>query len=247
MNRSKAPLSAPSTFSTGTLLRSLVGGLALGGALAGCSAILPPDQDDDGVERCDTADDCTAPASNRLEAVCALGEGQSDASPKVCVAEYTTISCATAAGIDNLTEAYDAAVLDLGGYYARCTEENLGKRGCPGAPGSGCEAGLIVVEGICQVEGDLVRGYSSTEDRGIDVKDQYCRYFFCDDSFVCGPDDTCVPCTPGVPVGQGGCGDLWINGMVSAVYDIDGCKSATEAVQNDPDTFPSDSPFPATP
>jgi len=72
----------------------------------------------------------------------------------------------------------------------------------------------------------------NSEFAGQDVLDQFCRSFFCDDSFVCDSTDfTCVKCDPEEPFGEGGCGTVVVAGEPSCVY----TAAQTESVCDGPD------------
>ncbi len=56
---------------------------------------------------------------------------------------------------------------------------------------------------------------------GRDVKDQFCRAYFCDDRFVCSHRTStprCVSCDPIRFFGLGGCATLYVQGQPSSVY-----------------------------
>jgi len=73
---------------------------------------------------------------------------------------------------------------------------------------------------------------------GQDVLDQFCRSVYCDIDFACRAQDfRCVPCELGKSIGAGGCGDLYLEGERSSVY-----ESADELVAQcgGPDLDPAD-------
>jgi hypothetical protein len=219
---------------------SLLPALALLASAGACTLILTPDEKADGVERCDTTEDCTPPADGRLQAACVFGEDQAQASQKVCTVDWETVSCATSNTSTARGTLYDEAV-NSSGVYVDCAAENLGQRGCPPEVGVGCSGALEVVNGICQDPDAPLVVAPTADNKGLDVKDQYCRFYFCDDRFVCGQGDICRPCDASRDLGNGGCAELWINGAPSQIYmDQDqldaSCKGANPA-SDDPDAF----------
>lgn len=221
----------------------------LAGFLASaCTAILVPDEEDDGVVRCNTTDDCPKLDDNRFVAQCDRADGQSDSSDKVCIADFDDVSCGGEAydGEHPLTLAYMDAVAAKA-FYGQCAEENRGKRGCQPQAGGVCNEGLEInnLSGACDDPGAAIPAVYPPSAGGVDIagqdaKDQFCRWYFCDESFVCaksGSREICQPCSGRDPsdYGSGACGQLYIEGEPSPIYtDVDGgnCsgnKSTTDA------------------
>ena len=205
----------------------LVRGLALpaGFLLGACTLILTPDEDDDGVVRCDTTADCPELVDNRYVSVCALPDD--DDADKVCVADYETIPCGSTAYPPShpLTQVSLAAATNPG-RYAECAAELLGSRGCGPGP-DGCVEGLVLNPyGTCDDPSAEVysvgAGQLELDDVvGRDVGDQFCRAYFCDERFVCsyrGTQPRCVPCEAERYFGRAGCGVLYLQGEPSSVY-----------------------------
>lgn len=202
--------------------------LLAGFTVSACSAFFVPDEKGDGVARCNTTDDCDPPADNRHVAQCVFGEGQPENSDKVCSSAFKEQSCHPTAqkGEGLLEELYDDVTSNqVKALYGSCTAENEGKRGC--APGAtGCLDGLEEIDGICDDPDALYPALNPsqvglTDIAGQDVLDQFCRFYFCDESFVCdqsGSKPLCRPCDPNEPYGEGGCGTLYIQGAPSPVY-----------------------------
>jgi hypothetical protein len=116
--------------------------------------------------------------------------------------------------------------LSTGRYL--CTEpDRLGSQGCPARDGGTCDSGLQVIDGVCNVPGSDAVGLAGKDLDHQDVLDQFCRSFFCDDTFVCDRDSghICVPCDEDAPFGSGGCGTVYIAGAPSCVY-TDECDEA---------------------
>ena len=210
------------------LALALVSLAALGGS--SCTAILAPRDD---VQRCGTADDCEPTGDNRYVPVCKFGESAEDVESlevdKICVADFkTSVSCRVEA-IVNPEHPYRAKFDELAdsARYAVCDPATqLGTRGCPPS-GSSCGEGLAVnAAGLCDdddPETPMLVQVESEELLGQDVRDQFCRSFFCDERFVCDTtsdnSQVCVLCDPDEPFGEGGCGEVWIAGARSCVYD----------------------------
>jgi hypothetical protein len=176
-----------------------------------CTAILVPDEDDDGVKRCDNSEECDDTGDNRFEAVCVYGEGQDEGSQKVCAVQYTEPSCNVDAFVldDHVfSTTYEEALDALGTGYPGCNGE--GGKGC--ATNGTCDSGFEPNGyGVCDDGDGLPAVAVSAETIGQDVLDQFCRYRFCDKNFVCDTTGTpiCVPCDANKPFGEGGCGELY--------------------------------------
>ncbi|PRQ03675.1 hypothetical protein ENSA5_13680 [Enhygromyxa salina] len=206
---------------------SYIAALISGFLLSACSAFFVPDFEDDGVHRCDLTSDCPELEDNRYVAVCVLPEQLSAGAAKICSSDYDTVPCAATAYGPNhpLTRAYADAFNDPA-RYGVCPTELLGSSGCGPSP-DGCEAGLVLnVYGTCidpEVDPNAIgAGQLPLEDvLGQDVKDQFCRSYFCDERFVCshrGSQPRCVPCDPDRYFSRAGCGTLYVQGEVSSVY-----------------------------
>jgi hypothetical protein len=207
--------------------------LPLAFVIGACTVILPPDDSDDGVERCENSSECAEPADNRLVAVCYVDEGLTDGAPGVCINEYKQPSCEPTGTEPWATAAQNAAGSGAAAY-AGCSDENAGKQGCKaraaGHPdGAGCDSGLEEQEfeglsGIFCVDPDATMSTlpASVDRAGQDVQHAYCRAFFgCDTAFVCDfSDSKCRPCDPTAGADDGGCVEMWIEGAVATSYDI---------------------------
>lgn len=211
--------------------------LFVGFTVSACAAFYVPDVDDDGVQRCNTSEDCEKIDDNRYIPQCIYGEGQPENSSKVCAADYAQISCGGEAyNADHpLSEAYADAVAAKAAY-GQCSEENRGKRGCQ--PNSGvCNDGLEInnATGACDVPNPTIPALyppsvGGVEIAGQDAKDQFCRWYFCDETFVCaraGTRELCQPCSGTDPddYGRGACGQIYIQGEPSPIY-TDGVEGA---------------------
>lgn len=116
-------------------------------SLAGCTAVLPPDEGDDNVERCENSDDCTASTDNRYVASCVTDFNEIDGAPGVCVYDYVGVSCDPDDGLPEKAPWADMAraAAENAGAYLGCDPEKLGKRDCgERADGEPCDAGLVV-------------------------------------------------------------------------------------------------------
>ena len=226
-----------------------------------CTAILVPDEDDDGVQRCNNLDDCDDIEDNRYTAQCVRGDDQPANSDSFCAAEFATnIACGPEIyDADHpLTAAFeDATDVDSLAAYGSCSEENLGARGCPPA-GTSCQGELVLrADNICDVEEDPAvpamypPDVGLTDIAGQDALDQFCRQYFCDERFVCNTQTSrCQPCsgTAAESYGSGGCGQLFIEGAPSPMYtdinsDISNCGgtlSTEELVFGDAPTVEED-------
>jgi hypothetical protein len=238
---------------------TLVAAVALAAApLAGCSAIFNPENSDD-VLRCGNAVDCEendviaeAISSNRVQAQCKSpsSDGGGDISQsnedQVCSVTDAEVGCDPES--QNLMHPYrvlyDAAV-GSSGIYTPCAEERRGSLGCKPTLQGMCDTGLETnAFGFCDapgnenpaVEPDLTLS-------GVDVRDQYCRSFFCDEAFVCddsGPKPVCRRCDPDAAIGEGGCAMLYIAGAPSTIYadPNEGCEAVAKTDEVDFGPFP---------
>ena len=226
--------------------RTLILTFAFAGSAA-CTAILPPDEKDDGVERCDNVEDCGDLGDNRLLASCYRDDSAPDNAAGVCVADYEQINCnpmnyATNTGDPHpFPEAVDMA--DSGAYSGLCATN--GERGCPPESGA-CAAGLEVVTRTigdrdvtyCDDPNAAIKAFPPNPDLvAYDLQDQFCKWYFNDERFVCDLSDgrsTCVICDANRGASQGGCYEMWIQGDKSPVYTCpggscnDGSKSSRD-------------------
>lgn len=222
--------------------------LLTGFTASACTAFYVPDEADDDVVRCNTSEDCPDTGDNRYVAQCVYGEGQADNSDKVCAADFAKIPCGGEAydGEHPLSVAYEDAVAAKGAY-GQCAMENRGKRGCTPLDGV-CNDGLTInnLSKVCDDPDDPIPAVyppsvGGIEIAGQDAKDQFCRWTFCDESFVCaksGSQEICKPCSGKDPAdyGDGACGEIYIQGEPSPIYtsldaaNCDGNKASTDAV-----------------
>jgi hypothetical protein len=216
-----------------------------------CTAILVPDESEDGVVRCDNSGDCPILDDNRHRSQCVYGDDQDEGSSKICVASFAVdINCRPEgySGEHPFVEAYEEATDNASkGQYIGCTEENIGKQGCGFSGDVACAAGLVANEdGICDDEDpntppaiSPTKVVDTIEPAGQDVVDQFCRWRFGDENWVCdttapGGKWLCRDCDPDKEFGQGGCGLLYLQGAPSTVYtdladaNIDGDLPDTE-------------------
>jgi hypothetical protein len=192
-----------------------------------CTAILAPRDD---VQRCGTADDCEPTGDNRYVPVCRFPEDSSDLESlevdKICVADFKSSVGCNPGSYTTPDHPFKLAFDDLAvaSRYTVCdAETQLGTRGCRPMGGS-CQGGLEVNDvGVCDdtdPDTPMLVIADSSELIGLDVRDQFCRSFFCDDRFVCDTSaNVCVLCDPEQPYGEGGCGEIWYAGARSCVYE----------------------------
>lgn len=212
--------------------------LFIGFTVSACAAFYVPDEKDDGVQRCNNGEDCDPIDDNRYVAVCVYGEDQPENSSKVCAVDFDTkIECGAESydGNHPLSIAYADAVANKGAY-GQCSDDNQGKRGC--APKAGmCNEGLKInnASGICDDPDDPIPAVYPPDVGGVDIagqdaKDQFCRWYFCDETFVCatvGQKEVCQPCSGTDPedYGDGACGQLYVQGEPSPIYtSLDGAN-----------------------
>ncbi len=188
--------------------------------MTACTAILDKDVEDDGVARCDNADDCESLSDNRFVSECDYGASQDQESQGVCYTAYADVPCQPSIYGDG----------PMPTVYAQA-EKSTGYLGCGASPGAqGCEPGTVGCQdglteniyGVCDVADPKIPAVQLTfENRGQDVLDQFCRNRFCDDRFVCdtnGATWRCKPCD-GSEYGMGGCGELYSSGdTLSTIY-----------------------------
>lgn len=218
--------------------------LALGAiAILGssCTAILAPRDD---VQRCGTADDCDPTGDNRYVPVCKFDDGNLDLDSaqvdKVCVADFKPNVGCNPASITNPEDPYKSLHDELAEAtrYTSCAD-NPGAIGCPAT--AGCADGLAAnARGVCDDNDPNTPPayFAETEELfGQDVRDQFCRSFFCDERFVCDMDSGfCVQCDPDEEPGQGGCGTLYIGGAPSCAYQDKGTVEGSACPGSDVET-----------
>ena len=224
------------TSSRARLLSSPVGLVLLSlFAATGCNFILNPENSDD-VIRCKNTTECEKQSffidelrKERTDASCGAPGGQSGFATskenQVCsLVDKVSISC----GVDNLPAGdFADAVAEAtknGEIYSPCSSDKKGTLGCPPTNAGTCASGLKLNQfatcddgkgGNPLIAPDISR-------KLLDVQDQHCRSYFCDDSFVCDAKTTkCTRCDDELGVegiGAGACGDLAIAGARSTVY-----------------------------
>jgi hypothetical protein len=224
------------SFHAPLLARALV--LVAGFTASACTAILVPDEKDDGVVRCNNSDECPSPEElddNRYVSECVYGEDQAQSTSKICVAGFSdVVECKPTSypGGHPYDEAYKDATDNVSkGQYVGCSTENIGKQGCGFNIDFPCADGLAPNDkDICDdTDPNTPEAISPTkvveglEVAGQDVADQFCAWRFGDENWVCdttGPSGKwlCRDCDPGKEFGQGGCGRLYLQGAVSPVY-----------------------------
>lgn len=233
------------------LLRALL--VASAALSLGCNFIFNPDGD--GILRCDNADDCEVPLAAALEdergqPACgaggqAAGDFTQSADNKVCsVIDKEDVSCdPNKVGAETPFGLLYAEASAQTGLYKACISDQKGTLGCPPTSSGKCDSGLEVrmynantgdkdnpspeAREICVPAGSI--GVEPNPALlAWDVRDQHCRSYFCDESFVCARGNggssgfRCVRCDPKEVYGDGGCGELLIQGKASSVYDDDG-------------------------
>lgn len=232
--------------------------LLAGFTISACSAFFVPNVDDDGVVRCNTTEDCPDLDDNRHRPQCVFGEGQPESSDKVCSSAFAEINCdpvpySTIPDNDFANTYADATSNQNKVAYTACADENKGKQGC--APLAGvCDAGLEEIDGVCDDPDALYPSINPSKVGGIDiagqdVQDSFCRYYFCDESFVCdnrGSKPLCKPCDPNAAFGEGGCGTLYIQGAPSPVYTDPNAGNCNGSIDAD-DVQVGDAPMPLVP
>lgn len=210
-------------------------GLAISSTVS-CSAIFAPKDD---VQRCGSGSDCDSTGDTRYTAQCVFDPDNLDLDTskveKICVAAFSSnVGCDPGSSLMNEQVGMFFADVEGGGPFYNpvgmtCADLG-GVLGCPPVGGV-CDAGLEldVETNICGDGSGTV--YSPSTYAGQDVLDQYCRSFFCDEKFVCDTDvSKCVLCDPDKPFGEGGCGELYVAGAKSCIYqDADEIKSACAA------------------
>lgn len=189
---------------------------------AACSVLLDPEKYDD-VARCRYDADCPASEDPRYALVCTVSEKYAKPDfPKIC-APVPALSCAPDdyAGGSTLRIGLRDAEDRPQHYLDRCDETGP-VQGCSPEDGE-CFEGLArdPASGRCDdANPDTPPAVSPQPSvAGQDVLDQFCRSAFCNPHFTCDRGtDTCVVCTLGLGIGQGGCGDLYPGGKRSPIY-----------------------------
>lgn len=216
-----------------TLPASLLTGSLLTGSLlvgTGCNFIFNPANSDD-IVRCKNTTECEkdeaffeALNTERLDASCQAPGGSAtfgtSKTNQVCsMVDKASVSC----GTENLpaipfADAVEEATTNKG-VYAPCPASMKGKLGCTARDDGTCDNGLSnSVHGVCDDKQGQPLYAASDAFLLQDVKDQQCRSYFCSDEFVCDDKSKCIRCDPDKKVGEGGCGDLALNGARSTVY-----------------------------
>lgn len=239
MNARRLRSAQPST----SLLRTAVVGVALLSGLA-CSAILKPRDD---VSRCGTADDCPGTGNPRYVPVCKFDDEHSDLDStkvdKICLASFNpNVSCDESV-ITNDEDPFKKAVSRCAAKT--CETDQLGKAGCAPDPNTGsCENGLELEDyngtQFCNdpdadqpvIPSSVLGGADLI---GQDVRDMFCKSYFCDDTFVCGPSKKCIPCDPEKEYGDGGCGIVYQAGPAPA-YVLGGDLESVCDINDAPNT-----------
>lgn len=193
---------------------------AVGG---GCALVLDPERLDS-VDRCRFDQDCPVPDDPRYELICTFSDDETEEPdyPKIC-SPRPSVSCDSAKfdyDSEFATRIREARALP--NRYDEACMDQVAVAGC--VPGDhGCATGLSShpESGRCDDRDESTPPAVSPVPsvREQDVLDQFCHSVFCDERYVCDKrSDSCVPCTLGRPVGRGGCGDLYIDGVRSTVY-----------------------------
>ena len=206
----------------------------------GCNFIFNPENSDE-VIRCKNTTECEQESyfferlgTDRFDANCSApggagGDFTSSKTNQVCsVVDKASVSCDPAVFAKGpFFEAWERAMANAAAYTA-CSGDQLGTLGCAPTFSGTCSTGLSVNGyGVCDDDmGMPVYAGSDPDLFGQDVKDQHCRSYFCDESFVCnGRTNKCIRCDESKDaigdVGQGACGELAIQGQRSTVYQDD--------------------------
>jgi hypothetical protein len=198
---------------------------ALGTFSVSCTAIFAPRDD---VSRCSTVEDCDDPNDNRYVPTCVFDDASLDLDSsqvdKICVADFKpSVGCNPESYTDPahpFRAAFDE-LSDSARYPACAVDTQLGMLGCP-PQGGACNDGLVVNDvDLCDDEDeDTPKAVAIiSETLGQDVRDQFCRSYFCDERFVCAPDNKCAVCDTTKDYADGGCGQVYIAGARSCVYE----------------------------
>ena len=216
-------------------MASVLVALLFGAAWGGCTAVVP--QTDD-VERCDNVEECPDIEDTRFVSECVGGSS----APGVCIANFAMdLRCDPAEYETYPDHPLVTAYENFGNperYASDCAGDNVGARGCPGP----CQSGLVEnINGVCDQEGAFPPAVGTSMDlAGRDLRDQFCRSYFCDMAFYCDTSRTrsvCRPCVEGEAFSEGGCGDLYIGGERSCAYqDQAGLDNTCQAPDSDHET-----------
>lgn len=215
--------------------------LAAGTGFA-CTAIFAPKDD---VQRCGSADECEATGDPRYVAECRFDPDNMDLDTteidKICVASFRVVSCdpddySGAGGMHPYRVAFDT--LSSADRYGVCPDTGPAPRGCRPTVDN-CAEGLNVnVLGFCDVVDPEIPAYhlldadrivyededamvpTADDLRGQDIADAFCQSFYCEGEWVCDRlnGNQCTRCDPDLPVGAGGCGQVFIAEAPSCVY-----------------------------
>lgn len=205
---------------------SLLVSLLLG---TGCS-LTAPDGSADGVQRCATTADCPKSTDNRYAYACVRASEQSEQSEQVCEPRKAIVQCnmkaaaasastAPEGGNDYISYLLRAAQEINDAKKTLCPEDKMGKFGCPPKDGA-CSEGKVTKVGNLEFCSDAksptipAGGEATLLD--ADIRDQYCRWYFCDADVVCN-NGQCVPCDPTKTFENGGCRTMYRNGEISPV------------------------------
>lgn len=212
-------------------------------ALGACTAILPPDENDDSVQRCDNTEECALSEDNRLVASCVTDQTEVSGAPGVCVYDYVEIGCDPTIFDEGHALWADAAVdaaENSSVYSADCAEANWGKNGCKAKEDGTCDEGLVVTEFTANeipfsrcVDPDAMPKIlpSSGARAGEEVQHAFCRaYFGCEETFVCDLSlKKCVVCDPSLGADEGAsngaCVEMWVNGSLATAYEDLSCNN----------------------
>lgn len=214
-------------------IANVVASLLLGTlAFSSACSLTAPDGKGDAVHRCATVTDCPDPGDNRYAYSCVRAEGQDPQSQQVCEPRRATVKC----NIEPASSADSSKVPEGGEEYVSylvriaadlnenakgiCPEDKLGKLGCPPDQDGKCSEGKLTKVGdveFCSEEKSLtVPAGGSPELAVADIRDQFCRWYFCSESAVCNRGQ-CVPCDPSKSFENGGCRTMYRNGEISPV------------------------------
>lgn len=203
-----------------------------------CTAILAPRDD---VQRCGSADDCAPTGDKRYVPACKFDDANVDLDTsqvdKICVADFKRdTSCDPDAYLapDHVYRVALDQLADASRYAACDSATQLGTMGCPSANGT-CNEGLSINDaGLCDDndESTPMAVEVDADTIGKDVRDQFCRSYFCDDRFICDPTTLrCSLCDENEAYADGGCGQVYIAGARSCVYDDgDACEGPNASV-----------------
>lgn len=204
--------------------------IAFGSAVA-CTAVLAPK---DEVTRCGNADDCDATGDNRYVPLCKFEQGSDPTKVDgICVADYEpSIECDPTHLVQFTEHPITIAASKSACAKTSCDPMNNGKLGCPTLDNACLEGTPMQFEEYmyCGAD-DVVPGFGLPDELELKhISDMYCRSYFCDEDFVCGPSGKCQLCE-GEDFLAGGCGTVYVDGAPAPVYVDDktlahGCAGA---------------------